>query len=320
MADPLTFDQILPEAWRTPIGGGQQDPYALALAEFATLPTPIKSQSAYYGANPELAANLRYGVGGTQKFQVPTVDEAGNEVMQEVEVDIPAAQAPVVGFVVAPSGRVRFWNGVIMDPGTRTVIFRPNDAEVVGSEAWLRAIQDDWDDKEIGVWRKRLADEGYEVSEKGDWALDLIDALRDYHFNRYLNFGKPQPKGPVNQQMREAIREQVDFKSIKEGIKSSWGDAAFGQPLNDALADYLAERVIRQAAKLKRKHPGWTVGAAIGSPGSTETLPSGAFLRVQEEFSEMPEVKAGLREGERIEERTGLRERLETAARVYNQL
>lgn len=281
---PLVAQQM---ADQIAAGGAGGDPYTAALAEFGDL-----GVAEHYALNPEL-------------LKTPGATSAS---------------------VTSASGKIRFANGVIVDQITGQLISGPwmADPEVEGSNAWLTAIQDEWTDAEFNTWRKRLLELGYVpeggLAESGGKAMDIINALALYHQTRYINGGKVIPLTPVDVGTREAIREQVDFKSIKEGIKSSWGDAAFDKPLNDALATWLTEQIIKEATKLRRKHPTWTVGQAIGSPGSAETLPSGAFLRVQEEFTKMPEVKAGLREGERLEERTGLRERLETAARVYGSL
>lgn len=184
-------------------------------------------------------------------------------------------------------GQVLYSNGVIADPANKQLVLPPGKA-VLGSEPWILKIQDEWSDKEANEWRKRLANDGYQVAEKGGMAHDLLDALRAYHQNRYLNYGKAQPLVPTsNIGTRESIRKSIDFKTLKSDI-AAWGQVPFGEDLNDTEADYFADLMVRKMAELARKHPNWT----------GDQIQTGATTRVQEEFTSQPQVAGLLEEQE----------------------
>lgn len=264
-------------------------------------------------SSPEaLAAYLGTGAGGQTAY-----DQAKAEFA--APISSPAIQRAYmqhgVGYIESETGKLLYANGVMVDLASKNLIPGPwmTDPNVEGSAAWLNEVQNNGD-KWANKWRKTLWDQGYTgagmlQSESGGMAQDLLDALQAYHFSRYVNYGKAQPLAPTNQKTREAIREQVDFVTLKEEMKT-WGVPAFGEELDDDSADYLAERMVRKMTQLAKKHPTWTF----------EQIETGADVRVQQEFVEEPEVKEGLREAKRIEERTGLRDKLETAAQVFGSL
>lgn len=278
---PVTFADILTTAQQTPIGTATSD-YAAVEATFGT---------------QALAAQQKtiLGLGGF-------------------------APAPTTQRPALDTGWIRMPNGVFANPTLGQVLFPTpaegfDPSEIPGSEQWLRSIQDTWSETQFDTWRKRLIRLGYDtlvtggIAEKGGKALDIIEGLRQYHFMRYLNGGKAIPATPVNQKTREAMREQIDFVSLKERVKP-WGTAVFGEDLDDDSAEWIADKIVMEMTQLARKHPTWTF----------EQIESGADVRVQKEFLKEPEVKEGLKEVRRIEERTGLRDKLETAAQVFGSL
>lgn len=244
------------------------DPYAQARAEFATVATRRPS------GTEGLVASIR----GLASFTTPESQQAGNT-------------GPEKDYLVSATGKIMYPNGAIFDPSTGRTLYptRPKDAEnIAGSEAWLSKIQDSWSDAKIAEWRKKLANQGYEVAEKGGFADDLRGALYEYHNLRYSNFGKPLAKSPMQDiNTREAVRETVDFQSLKQEAKT-WGQVPFGEDLSDDEADWLADKMVRKMVKLAKEHPSWT----------QEQVQTGAQARVMNQFSEEPQVKALVQEQE----------------------
>ncbi len=206
-------------------------------------------------------------------------------------------------FVSSPTGQILFPNGVIADPASGGVLFPHNDPEAEGSAAWLREIQDSWSDNQVAKWRKRLANYGYEVAEEGGMAMDLVNALRDYHTTRYLNYGKPLKVAP--HAGRSRVRDTVDMAAVRERI-AGWGEVLWQEPLGANEAGWLTERFIELHQELSRKHPGWT----------PEQVAAGAELRTQKQFLKTPEVSDRLEDLEEEEMDTSLEESLYSAAQI----
>lgn len=215
----------------------------------------------------------------------------------------------------SPSGKVLYANGAIYDPETRQTLY-PTDhavaAGIPGSDAWLREQQtkgDEWAEK----WRKKLWEQGYQggsflQSESGGWGVDLVEALRAYHGNRYANYGKPLPLSPAGDVgAREALRKQTDFVALKQEIKG-WGHTVFGEELDDATSDWLADKMMRTMTKLATKHPEW----------SFAQIQEGANIRTQKVFTEMPGVKQEIRDMEEEELDDSLRQSIVSVAQLGN--
>ncbi len=245
-------------------------PYSVALQSFSRFPTPTSTRR--LGLSPEL-------------LKVPGL-------------------APQADYVEEPTGKILYPNGVIADPSNGQVLFPPGDPAVAGSEPWLAMAQANWDEKKVEAWRKQLAKQGYEVVRSGGWAMDVIVALRDYHRNRYLNFGNAQPLIPTTQKAREEIRKSTDFVALKEEIKG-WGQVPFEEQLDPNTAEYFADRVMDVATRLARTK-GWTPEQAV----------AGAQLRVQKEFVETPGVKGALREAEEDEMDESLRDTIVSISQI----
>lgn len=217
----------------------------------------------------------------------------------------------------SPSGMILYENGAIYDPTTRETLFPTNPNAAIstpGSEVWLRDIQDSWSDEKAEEWREKLWKEGYQgadalQADKGGWGLDLVNALRMYHTNRYSNFGKAQPLvpqgGAANIGRGKQMRDAVDKTALRAEVKS-WGDIPFAEELDDDTADYFADRVMDVAARLAKQHKGWD---------STQIL-EGAKGRVVEEFADTPGVKGALREAEEDEMDESLRENIASLSQL----
>lgn len=193
---------------------------------------------------------------------------------------------------VSHTGKIMYANGVIYDP--EQGVLAPPGKAVPGSREWLLKIQDEWNDKEADKWRKKLWDLGYVggetglQAETGGMAHDLLSALSVFHTNRYANGGRVQRLAPTESvATRESIRESIDFKTLKNDVKA-WGQVPFGEDLADEEADWLADQMVRKMVQLAKKHPTWT----------GEQLQAGAQTRVQERFTEQPQVAALIQEQE----------------------
>lgn len=218
-------------------------------------------------------------------------------------------QAQPVDYISSPTGAIKYPGiGVIADPNTQAVYFpthRDGVEDIEGSEEWLRKIQKTWGDEKFEKWRKQLIRLGYDqlvsggIAESGGAAMDVIEGLRQYHKARYLNGGEaiPLTPGGGKKNIRQAVREQVDFVSLKEEVKG-WGEVPFGESLDPGTAEYFADRMLQKMTELARKHPSWTM----------EQVQTGATTRVQKEFIKSPGVEAGLEEAEDDEMSTALRD------------
>lgn len=198
-------------------------------------------------------------------------------------------------FITSSTGKMLYPNGVIYDPATKQTLYPPriqDQAQMAGSDAWLREVQDKWSDDKAEEWRKKLWDDGYDSilkSEKGGWGSDLVDALAEYHYRRYANGGKVQPMTPggKKEDVKQLIRDTYDPVMLRDEVKA-WGDVPFGESLTDEESDYFADKVIEVAARLAKQNPDWTV----------DQIQEGAKGRVFKRFTEDPQVKGLIKEQE----------------------
>lgn len=196
-------------------------------------------------------------------------------------------------FAVTASGNMVYPNGVVVDPAGQ-IVTGPwvNDPDVEGSNAWIRNIQESWNDEKFNTWRKRLISMGYDtmvsggIASKGGMAQDVLEGLRQYHYMRYANGGKPIRI--TGEERSETIRSQVDFKAVKEDV-GSWLDAV-GYDRDDDVQEFFAQQVLRRANRLM-KTKGWDAQTAL----------TGAELRTQEKFVQQPGVKGELKQMEEDE-------------------
>ena len=211
------------------------------------------------------------------------------------------------------AGALLFKNGVIANPLEGTVYFPPAGAhngvdpeQVAGSPQWLARVQREWTDEKVGAWRKRLSAQGYQVASEGGMAYDLIDALRQYHSNRYTNLGQAIPLTPEGKGgIAASVRDSYDKQMIKETVKG-WGEVIWDEPLDDDVADWWADRQIELAVKMAKNNPEWTL----------DQVQAGAELRAQREFSDAPGVKGALKEAEQLEGSTKLRDSMVSLSQV----
>lgn len=239
-----------------------QDPYSLAAAEFAGILYPARQ-----GAVGPLYTAAREFLPGPSDY------------------------------LTAPSGAIKFQNGVIANPSVPGSIplFAPGSV-APGSPLWIKTVIDTWGGDKANEWRKKLIELGFNarvaggIAEKGGIADDLLEGLRQYHYARYNNYGKSIPVAPQDVVSRRAVRGQFDVVDLREQIKP-WGQVPFEEDLDKDTADYFADRVIDLAVKLAREHPTWTF----------EQVEAGAQVRAQKEFVQTPGVKGALKEAEQDE-------------------
>lgn len=223
------------------------------------------------------------------------------------------------GTVESDTGKIMYPNGVIVDMITGQLVDGSwqTNPDIEGSRAWLIAIQSEWSDKKANTWRERLSDLGYipegGLAETGGMALDLVNALALYHTTRYLNGGTAPRVSP--QKTTTGIRKAFDPMVLKDEVKS-WGQIAFGEDLDDDTAKFFADRVMDVAVRLQKQHPTWSQEQAIGSPSSQYGPATGAYARVEKEFTETPGVKGTLRDLEQLEGNTSLRENMVSLSQV----
>jgi hypothetical protein len=252
------------------------DPYSQARAEFRGIPRREQ---------PGTIASTAALVAGVAGFREPESVPMG----------------PRLPFIESPTGKIMYENGAIFDPQTGQTLYPPDmqtQVSIQGSNAWLRDVQDRWGEDKVAEWRKRLASQGYDVAEKGGWAVDLVNALKMYHETRYANFGKAIPLTPKGRDGALNIRQTFDKKALKAETKG-WGYDVFGEDLDDNEAEFFADRILDVAQRLARKH---------GNEWSASQIQEGAKLRVQQQFVKDPAVADALDEMEELEGNTAIRD------------
>ena len=213
------------------------------------------------------------------------------------------------GYAQNDQGWWRSEEGAIVDPsaGPDGVLFPPPSADVdpstiPGSPQWLAKIQDEWTDEKANKWRQQLWSQGYQAvglqSDKGGMAHDLVEALKEYHYRRYLSGGSVTPIAPLQDMGADKVRlkDVYDPVALKDDIKA-WGQIPFGEDLADDEANYFADRVLDVAQRLM-KDKGWEAGRAL----------EGAGLRVSKQFEKAPGVKGAIQDVEEDEMDESLRE------------
>lgn len=230
---------------------------------------------------------------------------------------------PKTGIHTNDQGWLLYPNGVIV---TDSGVLYPTSAhgfdpeEIVGSKAWGEKIQDTWDDEKANEWRAKLWEQGYTgadglQSEKGGMAYDLINALKAYHANRYGNGGRVlplAPKGAAGGELK--IKDIVDPVALREEVKS-WGQVPFEEDLDPDTAEYFANQVLEVARRLM-KDKGWTADRAVGTPGTTQSPASGAFLRVQKQYLKDENVEEAMEQLDDDEMDETLRESIVSIAQL----
>lgn len=150
-------------------------------------------------------------------------------------------------YVPSATGKILYNNGVIADPTTGDVFFKPGSV-APGSEAWILKIQEEWTDKEANAWRKRLNNLGFVpeggLAESGGMAHDLLAALRGFHQARYANFGKVLPAAPKTKETKALAREAYDPLEIKTDARLLLTEV-FGDDPSDEEIERVTPHVMR---------------------------------------------------------------------------
>lgn len=170
--------------------GQNASPYEQALAEFTAVP---RGPQDFLRAGTDLAdIALSVFTGGAQREEDPFFGFPSRIAQQALDIARPEERFE---YVESATGKLLYKSGVIVDlvNGGAPIFQDPNDPTIQGSPAWLRRVQETWDENKVGVWRKRLANQGYEIESKGGISQPFLNALRDYHWNRYFNYGKAVP-------------------------------------------------------------------------------------------------------------------------------
>lgn len=254
---------------------------AMAALQQLQTAAPAMQTNPYLQARAEFAGISRHKTGTPTQTVLGAVDELfgffGGEAPE-------APKGEKEDYIVSATGKVMYANGTIYDPETKSILTPPGKA-VPGSPEWLIKIQEEWSDAEANKWRKKLAGQGYQVAETGGMGWDLLEALPEFHTRRFANMGRVQPLIPGTGQEAD-VEGAIDKVALRQEIKT-WGQVPFGEDLADEEADWFTDRIIKVASRLARKK-GWSPDQAL----------AGAHARVQEEFTEKPQVAALMQEQE----------------------
>ena len=157
-------------------------------------------------------------------------------------------------FETSDTGGLRFPNGVLVDPTSRTVLF-PNDPSVAGSNPWLQKVSQ-WNDKKVDHWRNILAKNGYIENAKGGKDSTFYEALRTFHENLYLyGGGKDVVGGALDDtglspgaQATEAYDPLQMKNDIRNAFREGIGDDPTEEEL-EALYKPMRRTVVRAIAR-----------------------------------------------------------------------
>lgn len=231
---------------------------------------------------------------------------------------MPGQKAPTME-VNDQTGWLRYANGVLVDPESRSVVFDPN-SKAAGSPTWQRDVVAHWGPDKVSEWKDRLHKFGYlsKDQSKGD-TVDTVfmNAIVSYHQNRYINGGKPlagdltgvggggsaadRPK-PINlndfaAQIRNDVREQ--YRRVY-GIDPSAGEV-------ETWSSYIiSQGMAMQRTNIKKYDTPMTESASAEAEESfiekLENRPDARFLR------------------DSVEENTRLRDTFDRMAQVTSSL
>lgn len=203
-----------------------------------------------------------------------------------------------MGFVEGNNGAIRYKNGVIAvtDPqsGESSVVYpNHNQAHIEGSPVWLEKVRNKWTDKEAQKWRDKLSKLGYSVVEKGGMADDLIQALRTYHKNRYINKGQNIPVAPTEVE-RIGARDLIGPAAVRGMVREQFRRTVRDDPSDKELDDW-SDFVYATARQLlaKGKEPAMAMEEARATfYEAQESDPKVEYLMESEE--ENTRVRDGL--------------------------
>lgn len=126
-------------------------------------------------------------------------------------------------FMERSTGAILLSNGVIVDTTATpdSGITFPNDDSVPGSPLWLRKVNE-WNDQQVGDWRKKLRQLGHPVAKKGEVDAGFLQQLALYHRHKYF-YGREVPldsegeagltdEGPKARDAYDPIEAEFDAK------------------------------------------------------------------------------------------------------------
>jgi len=194
-------------------------------------------------------------------FQAPPI-VAGVTTPSELR-GVPPEQVLTPGerFVQHPdTGWLLFRNGVLVNPADGSVFFEPNSM-APGSPNWLRRVQESWSDEQVATWKRRLAEFGYLTPEQAKTkGIDqaFLEGLRQYHLDRYRNFGKPIPRdlsgaGPGGVGGDFALTARDFQAQIRNDVREQFR-RVFGNDPSAAELEEWTRFVTRTALRLQRRY------------------------------------------------------------------
>ena len=212
-----------------------------------------------------------------------------------------AQQLKEKNYVVNPDTGAFEIDGVIVDPsqGINGVYFPPNSPDIAGSDAWLDKIQDNWNGKRVETWRKTLNKWGADISDKGGFDHEFLNALQMYHKYRYLNRGRVIPLGPAGGEDPVDVFGDSELRvMVRAQHERMYGDVPGLDPSDKEIEEW-SSFVKRTARRLQVK-----------KDMTPEQAATEASYRFQEKYADDPVAKDLQDSRVREEENTELRDSL----------
>lgn len=213
-------------------------------------------------------------------------------------------------FSVQPeTGWIQYANGVLVNPATGALVFDPA-SDAPGSPAWLQEVQSSWSPEKVAEWRARLVEFGDLSKEQGK--VDGIDqafltGLQNFHYRRYLNFGKAVPTDLAGIAGAGAVPEFAltakDFQTqiqadVREQFRRVFGNDPSDAELNE-WSRFVTQSAVKAQKAFERKGASPESALSLASTEAEERMiarlegsPESQFL--QDSFAENTRLRDAL--------------------------
>lgn len=223
--------------------------------------------------------------------------------------------SPAPPFIESEQGWIQYANGVLVSPDDQVAIDPASD--VPGSAKWLRAIND-WSSERVQEEKRKLVELGWlpkGAAKSGEVTLEFRDALKNFHYARYINGGTPIQgsfaAGGVDAVDKPKPVDLEEFDSqIRNDVRDQY-ERIFGYRPGDGEVKLWSDYIIKQGMRMQRRNIG-----KYDTP-MTESAAAEAEEQFIERLERTPEARL-LRDSE--EENTRLRDTLTRMASVTDSL
>jgi hypothetical protein len=216
------------------------------------------------------------------------------------------------------TGATLYRTGVLVGPdpstGASSVVFNEADPAQVGSDAWLNQVAANWSAERLQQEKERLVEFGYlsrDALKTEGWNVQVRQAMRAFHENRYLAGGRPIATGETPGGVEKEPLPKFDFTQLQGRAR-----AEVNNIFRELYADQPEERELERFSRaiLDMAHELYRQGKGQLSP---EQAYGEAAYRVQAQQEQTPQA---VFEQEAAEENTELRDSILRAVSVSDRI